>query len=99
MAVVMQMRWAGVTPQQYDQVRDAVGWETDVPAGGISHVAWFEDDDLHVVDAWESPDQFQAFVDQRLMPGVAQVGVQGQPEVTIQPAHRVFDAAHAEVHA
>jgi hypothetical protein len=37
---------------------------------------------------------FQAFVDNRLMPGIAQAGgVEGEPKVTITPAHRVFDPA------
>jgi hypothetical protein len=99
MAVVMQMRWEGITPAQYDQVRDKVGWETDPPEGGITHIAWFEGGAARVVDAWATAEQFQTFADQRLMPAVAELGIAGQPEISIQPAHRVFDAAHAEVHA
>lgn len=34
MPVVMSMRWAGVTPEQYDAVRKAVNWEGEAPAGG-----------------------------------------------------------------
>jgi len=96
MAIVMQMRWDGVTPELYDQTRDEVGWETDSPTGAIMHVAWFDDGVLHVVDAWDSAEAFQSFVDDRLMPGVAKVGIEGQPDVTILPAHRVFDAAHGD---
>ncbi|MEU8512886.1 hypothetical protein AB0C76_15030 [Kitasatospora sp. NPDC048722] len=33
MAVVMSMRWAGTTPEQYDTVRDEVRWEEVEPAG------------------------------------------------------------------
>jgi hypothetical protein len=92
MSIVMKMTWDGVSPAQYDAVRDAVGWETTPPAGGIMHIAWFEDGVMHIVDAWESPEQFQTFVDDRLMPGVAAVGVEGQPVVSVHPAHRMFDA-------
>jgi hypothetical protein len=96
MAIVMQMTWKGVTPDQYDAAQREVGWETEAPTGGISHLAWFEDGALRVVDAWESAEQFQTFVDTRLMPGVAKVGIEGEPDVTVQPAHRIFDAAHGE---
>jgi hypothetical protein len=99
MAIVMKMRWEGVTPEQYDEVRAAVQWESDAPAGGISHVVWFDGGAMHIVDVWDSAEAFQAFVDGRLMPGVAKVGVAGQPEVSIHPAHRVFDAASGVVRA
>jgi len=37
---------------------------------------------------------FQAFVDNRLMPGIAQAGdVEGEPTVTITPAHAIFNLA------
>ena len=99
MPIVMSMKWDGVNAEQYDAAREEVGWETDGPEGGIFHVAWFQDGTLRVLDVWESPEAFQAFVDQRLMPGVAKVGIEGQPDVDIQPAHRVFDAAHGEARA
>jgi hypothetical protein len=97
MAIVMQMKWDGVTPDQYDQMQKEVDWVSEAPKGGIFHVAWFEDGALRVVDAWQSAEEFQAFVDQRLMPGVAKVGVAGGPEVTVLPLHRVYDAAHNEI--
>src|SRR4051812_38440287 len=97
MAIVMQMKWDGVTPEQYNQVQAEVKWEVEAPDGGLCHVAWFEDGALRVIDAWSSAEQFQAFADNRLMPGVAKVGIQGEPQIVIQPAHRVYDAAHNEV--
>ncbi len=92
MAIVMQMRWEGVTPELYDAVRREVGWEEQLPDGGICHIAWFEDGALRVVDAWQSAEAFETFTQTRLMPGVAKVGIVGEPDVSIQPAHRVFDA-------
>ena len=90
MAVVMNMRWNGVTPEQYDAVRKIVNWEGDRPEGSIHHVAWFDDAGARVVDLWETAEDFQRFVDERLMAGVAQAGVQGQPDVEIQPAHAIY---------
>jgi len=95
MAVVMIMKWQGVTPDQYDRVRELVNWEGDVPSGAQFHVVSFDGEGARVTDIWESAEQFQQFVDQRLMPGVKQVGIQGEPQVEIYPAHRTFAPAYA----
>jgi hypothetical protein len=47
-----------------------------------------------VVDVWEGAEDFQRFVDERLNPGLAQIeNVEGEPNVTITPAHAVYNAA------
>ena len=100
MAVVMYMEWDGVTPEQYDEARDRVDWEGNVPDGANLHVPWFVDGGIRVVDVWESAEQFQAFAEQRLMPGVQEVGIDGEPRVQIHPLHsRVFAPAIASVTA
>ncbi len=86
MAIVMQMKWTEVTPEQYDEACRVVNWEGDVPDGGVLHVAWF-DRGLNVWDVWDTAQSFEAFVNDRLMPGVAQIGIAGQPEITILPCH------------
>ena len=92
MAVVMRMEWRGVSAEQYDELREIVNWENDPATGGIFHVAFMDEGGFKVVDVWESAEHFQTFVDERLMPGVAQVGVQGEPKVTITPAHAVWNS-------
>ena len=87
MPVVMCLSWSGVTPAQYDAVRSVVDWEGVLPVGGVHHTAWFDDAGLRAIDVWESAEAFEAFVGGRLMPGVAQVGIAGEPEVVIAPAH------------
>lgn len=94
MAIVMTMRWDGVTPEQYERARKLVKWETDVPSGAMFHVASFGDNALYVTDIWESAEDFQRFVDARLMPGVQQIGISGQPKVDIRPAHALFTPAY-----
>ncbi len=91
MAVVMYMEWDGVTPDQYDEARSTVDWEGDVPQGAMLHVPWFVDDGLRVTDVWESGEDFQRFVESRLMPAVQEIGIEGEPRVDIRPLHsRVF---------
>ena len=94
MPVVMNMRWAGVTPQQYDAARQTVHWEGDVPDGAMYHVAAFDEGGILVTDVWESAEHFQRFVESRLMPGVQAVGITGEPDVTIHPVHAIFAPAY-----
>ncbi|GAA1076477.1 hypothetical protein GCM10009663_17560 [Kitasatospora arboriphila] len=86
MAVVMSMDWAGVTPEQYDTVRDAVDWEEVPAAGGQVHMAWFDAQGLHVTDVWDSQQAFEAFLAQRLAPAVEKAGITGAPRGLLQPA-------------
>jgi len=43
-AVVMSMRWKGISPSDYDTALEAVGWEREPAEGGLNHVAWFDDE-------------------------------------------------------
>jgi hypothetical protein len=87
MAVIMRMQWQGVGPELYEQARENVRWDEEPAEGGIIHLAWFDGDTMHVRDLWESAEHFQAFVEQRLMPGVAPLGIETEPEVEILPAY------------
>lgn len=86
----MIMKWDGVTPAQYEEIRQTVHWEGNAPKGAVFHVAAFDNNGIRVTDIWESADEFNAFVQDRLMPGVAKAGIQGQPQVEIYPVHAIF---------
>jgi hypothetical protein len=90
MRIVMLMKWAGATPDQYHQVRDIVDWESNPPKGSVLHVAAFDDEGIRVTDVWESAEDFNSFVQTRLMPATAAVGITNQPQVEIYPAARIF---------
>ena len=90
MAVVAHVVLRGVSREQYDAVRAEVGWLERVPTGGLSHVTWWEGDDCHNIDAWESEEAFNAFGTDRLGPAMGKLGITVQPEVTFHPAHEVY---------
>jgi hypothetical protein len=54
-----------------------------VPAGLISHVAAIDEDgELTIVDLWESEGALGRFVERRLSPAMAEVGVpEAQPRI------------------
>src|SRR4051794_8359717 len=90
MAVVVSVTLRGITPEQYDDVRERAGWIEQPPTGGISHTTWWEGSDCHNVDAWESEEAFAAFGEQRLGPAMAAAGITAELETTIHPAHEAF---------
>ena len=94
MATVMKLRWDGVTPEQYDELRPTVRWETEPPEGIIFHVAWFRDGGITVLDVWESQEAFERFFENRLKPGMEQMGgFEGEPEMKFIEAHAYFSPA------
>lgn len=95
MRIVLNLKWAGITPALYDQIHDIVRWEENIAPGGVFHVASFDDKGMRVTDVWESPEDFNRFVETRLMPAVAKLGITSQPVVEISPLHRVFVPALA----
>jgi hypothetical protein len=90
MAVIAHVVLRGVSPEQYARVRAETGWLERPPQGGYSHVAWWEGNDNHNIDAWESEDAFNAFGAERLGPAMAKLGIDVRPEVTFHPAHEVY---------
>jgi hypothetical protein len=87
-AVIIQ-KWDGLTPDQYDALREIVRWDRETPPGMRFHVASFGDGELRMTDVWDSEELFGTFVQTRILPGLQQLGIPGMPDVIIQPAHEV----------
>ncbi|MDQ4146336.1 MAG: hypothetical protein M3120_01335 [Pseudomonadota bacterium] len=90
MSTIMLMHWPELSKEQYEQARKEVNWERDAPQGAKFHVAWFDKDGFHVLDLWESRQDFERFMDQRVRPVLQKIGVQGQSKVQYAKAHAVF---------
>jgi hypothetical protein len=90
LAVLTMVEWDGVTQQQYEALRQFVNWEGDSPKGLSFHVAAFDEKGGHFVDLWETAEEFQSFIEGRLVPGAKQVGMQGEPRPQMYPARALF---------
>ena len=90
MAVIAHVTVRGVDKASYDEMRAHCGWLEHHPTGGLGHLTWWEGDDCHNVDAWESEEAFGAFAERRLGPAMAAAGITAEPEVTFHAAHEVF---------
>ena len=60
------------------------------PKGAKFHVSWMGKDGFHVLDLWESREDFERFVQERLTPAVQRIGIKGEPKVEFQEAIAVF---------
>lgn len=85
MPFVMTMHWPEVSKEQYLQALSLVHWDREFPEGAHAHVAWLGNDGFHVIDVWDSPEQFQSFVAARLGPAMQQIGIAGEPKVEFHP--------------
>jgi hypothetical protein len=90
MAIVAHVVLAGLSKEDYDRVREEAGWLKEPPAGGITHLTWWEGGVCHNMDAWDSEEAFNQFGQERLGPAMAKAGVQAELQVTFQPAHEVY---------
>ena len=95
MAIVWLLEWDGITPDQYDSIRERVNWEGEIPDGLHFHVAAFSDNGLVVTEVWESPDHVQPFMDERFLPVIRSLGIQTMPRVDLYPVHRLFSPGNA----
>ena len=95
MAVLAVFTGAGFTRQMYESLRSVVQWETRLAPGGLVHASAFDEGgDLHVADVWNSPEEMNEFVTQRLIPGFQKLNIP-MPQVQVFPLHNlnVYPAA------
>ena len=88
MAVVIRIKLAGVSQEQFDKV-DALIDRADAPDGLIFHASGPIDEGWGVIDFWESREQFDAFFGTRVQAAVTAAGVemQGPPDIKEFPVH------------
>jgi hypothetical protein len=96
MPAALFLKWDGVTPEQYEQIRATANWEGDLPDGAMFHVAAFTDGGMRIFDVWASAEAFQTFFSERVMPAIQEVGLTGEPEVELLPVHALFTPAYTE---
>lgn len=90
MAVALLIEFPGVTQQQYDKVQDTLGLKGPEtwPSGMILHVAGPTAKGWQVLDVWESREQFDRFVTERLARAVREAGMP-EPRPLEFPVHNI----------
>jgi hypothetical protein len=83
----------GVTPEQYEQVREKLGLGDSAPPGATLHIAAVGDDgNVRIVEVWDSREQADEF-NQRVRTAREEAGVGGgPPPMTYLEVHRLIQA-------
>jgi hypothetical protein len=92
MAVVVIQEFEA-TPEEYDQVDAKLGEGT--PEGAILHAACdLGGGRMKSIDVWESAEHFQRFVQDRLIPAIAEVNPDA-PQASEPEIREVYDLQQA----
>ena len=90
MTVVTTLDITDLTAEEYRAVLDELGVETR-PEGGIYlHLTVPLDAGFRVVEIWDEADGFQRFLDGRLAPASAAVGMDHEVTISVKPLHNLF---------
>jgi hypothetical protein len=93
MAIAVITSFPGTTTEQYDEAIEAMG----LTAGGRHPGAMFHwvartEDGLRVTDVWRSRDDWEAFLQEQVIPATQQLGFP-EPEVTYVDVHNYMTGA------
>jgi hypothetical protein len=80
----------GITPDEYDQMRETLGIGDTPPAGGVFHAAAIgEDGKIRVFEVWDSREQAEAW-GEKVMAARTEAGFgDGPPSIEYLDVHRV----------
>jgi len=92
MAVGLVIDLDGMTAERYDQLNAEANFPAEAPDGLISHIAGPTDGGFRIVDVWESVEDFDRFVEERLLPAMGRVsgGAVEAPTPQEFPIHAEF---------
>jgi hypothetical protein len=99
MAVLMILELDGATTDDYDKINEAMGIDQDnLPDGLVSHAVGPTEDGggLLIVDVWETEEQLEHFVQNRVGPAMAKAGVESQAEPRVHPVHNHIQGSGQE---
>jgi hypothetical protein len=90
MAIVVKFSVSGMSAGQYDAaLRRLEAAGAGAPAGRLHHISYGSQDNLQVIDVYDSQQSFENF-GKTLVPILEELGIRAQPDV--QSVHRIINA-------
>ena len=90
MTVVTTLDITDLTPKEYRAVLDELGVETRPDDGIYLHLATPTDCGFRIVEIWDHEEGFNRFLERRLAPASAAVGMQRETKINVTPLHNLF---------
>ena len=89
MSIVVRFNPTNLSREKYDESLRRLKEAGEFPPDGMDyHVLFWSEDDLRVSEIWDSREQLQAF-GERLMPILADIGIEFSGDPDIFEAHNV----------
>ncbi len=89
MAVVSFVEFPNATIKQYDQVMKEMDMGKATPPGALCHIAYEENGRLRVVNVWESEEDGDRFMREKLIPVWDKLGM-GRPHIRTYRVHNTL---------
>lgn len=90
MPFVVEYVQSGVSPADYERLKEKLGWAKDPPPGPLFHVVVFEDDTVRISQVWESIAELEDFSRKRVTPALEELGL---PPVATPTIRETYDLA------
>ena len=87
MAVGLRIKLAGLNVEEFDKLDAAVNVRDDHPDGLIFSASGPIDGGWGLIDFWDSREQFDRFLQERVAPAAQATGTEAQPEIREFPVH------------
>lgn len=90
MAVLAVLDIPGLRAEQYDVVLARMGVEQRPAPGIFIHLAAPAGGGFRIIELWDDQAELERFLEERLFPAAAELGLTGRPTITVEPLHKVF---------
>jgi hypothetical protein len=90
MTVVSTLGITDLTGPEYRAVMDELGVEQRPESGIYVHLTTPTDAGFRVVEIWDQKENFDRFVERRLVPANQALGLDRATEITVRPLHNLF---------
>ncbi|HEX4032825.1 MAG TPA: hypothetical protein VHX66_00135 [Solirubrobacteraceae bacterium] len=90
MAIGIRMKIAGVDQATFERVEKQIDPQGNPPDGLIFHASGPIEGGWGVIDFWQTREQFDRFVQERIGPTMAGAGIDAHPDIKEFEVHEYF---------
>ena len=97
MAFVAVIDIPGLRTDQYDAIIELMEVVSRPSPGIYLHICAPTDDGLRITELWDSEEGFRSFIEERMFPAAAELGIQADPVISVKPLHFLFAPRAREI--
>jgi hypothetical protein len=96
-AFVAVIEIPGLRTDQYDAILERMDVVNRPSPSIYLHICAPTDDGLRITELWDSEEGFRRFIEERMFPAAAELGLQANPVISLKPLHFLFAPRAGEV--